>query len=461
LNQSLPKLSDIKCELARRDFWEFCKLTSPEFYRDDRPHLKSLCNTLQDFYEDNLDKPNLIIEMPPRHGKSRTLVNFTGWILGKDQDNKILTASFNDDLAQEFSRYTRDLISEEKNLAEHIVYSDIFPGVTIKRGDASYKKWALEGKFFSYKGTGIGGSVTGRGGNFLITDDPVKDAETAYNPAALEKIWLWYSGTFISRAEEGAKQIVCMTPWAKGDLTSKLVSLEPEHWHIVRMPAFDGEKMLCSDLLSKESYDRLKKIGDESIISANYDLKRLDIKGRLYSGFKTYSDLPEDTTGNVGYTDTADEGKDYLCSLQARKKGIYLYVTNVQYTQEAQEKTEGELVRQIEEAETRDHKVESNNGGRGFARNIQRILEERGIPCSISWFHQSKNKQSRILTNAPTVQSTVLFPEDWATRWPAFYNSLMTYQKEGKNKHDDGPDALTGLVEHFGANKKQVFIGRA
>ena len=51
------------------------------------------------------------------------------------------------------------------------------------------------------------------------------------------------------------------------------------------------------------------------------------------------------------------------------------------------------------------------------------------------------------MTNASTVQKYILFPEDWAVRWPEFYYAVMTYQKEGKNKHDDGPDMLTGLIE--------------
>jgi len=447
LEISLQKLQVLDIELAARDFWEFCKLTAPDFYTDTRPHLKKLCDTLQSWY--NGDIENLIIEMPPRHGKSRTLINLTAWMLGKDQTEKIITGSYNDDLAQDFSRYTRDLISEEKNLVDQIVYSDIFPNTKIKRGDASYKKWSLEGQFFNYKGTGIGGSITGRGGTVLLIDDPVKSADEAYNPATLEKIWLWYSGTFMSRAEEGAKQIVCMTPWAKGDLSSRLVEIEPDRWHVLSMPAFDGINMLCPELLSKRSYDRLKKVGDEAIISANYDLRRVDIKGRLYSGFKTYSKLPEDTERNIGYTDTADEGKDYLCSIMGRKKGLNIYVTDIIYTQEAQEITEPMLIEAIKNNRTYDMMIESNNGGRAFARNIQRLLSEAGIQCFVDWFHQSKNKQSRILTNASLVQQSLIFPENWALKWPSFYNAMMMYQKEGKNKHDDAPDTATGIIEQF------------
>jgi predicted phage terminase large subunit-like protein len=449
LPQSLPKLSDIQVVLARRSFWEFCKLVAPDFYKENRNHLKTLCDTLQDFYDGLLPAKNLIIEMPPRHGKSRTLINFTAWVLGRQTSNKIITASFNDDLAQDFSRYCRDLIAEQKNDAEQLVYSDIFSNTKIKQGDASYKQWSLEGQFFNYKGTGIGGSVTGRGGNYLIIDDPVKDAETAYNPSALDKIWLWYSGTFASRAEEGAKQIVCMTPWAKSDLSDRLTTLEPDNWYVLKMPAYDGKNMLCADLLSYETYSRLKKIGDSAIISANYDLQRIDIKGRLYSAFKTYETLPDNTTGSVAYCDTADEGDDYLCSIHGKLKDGCIYVTDILYTQDAQEITEPLLVEVIKNDKTLNMMIESNNGGRAFARNIMRILSDKRINCNVQWFHQSKNKRARILTNASIVQACLIFPENWGIRWPSFYAAMMDYQKEGKNKHDDAPDTATGIVEKY------------
>jgi predicted phage terminase large subunit-like protein len=441
---------------AKTSFWNFCRVISPDFYKPDREYLHELCDTLQGIYERSIIAQNgkpytkIRVELPPRHGKSRTMTNFSAWVLGVKNTEKIITASYNDDLAQDFSRHTRDIIMEEKNLAEQITYSDIFTA-KVKQGDASYKKWALEGQFFNYKGTGIGGSITGRGGSILIIDDPVKDAETAYNEAALEKIWLWYTGTYLSRAEEGAIQILCMTPWSKKDIGAKLEEAEPGEWLVLSMPACTSGKMLCPEILSRESYESKKRIADENIFSANYDLVRLDVKGRLYSGFKTYTEIPQGTTSNACYVDTADEGDDYLCAIMGRKKGLDLYVTGVYYTQEGQEVTEGELVTKLMETATMEVEIESNNGGRAFARNVQRIASERGYRASIRWFHQGANKQARILTNAAIAQQFVHFPVEWAVLWPDFYNALMTYQKEGKNKHDDAPDALTGLVEKFGS----------
>ena len=148
INLDLPRQAEIA--LSRRSLWEFCRTLSPDYYTDSKPHLKTLCDTLQQFYEHRLYKDDdryytkLIIEMPPQHGKSRTLTNFCAWILGENQRERIITGSYNDDLAQDFSRYTRDIIQGESNSGE-VVYSDIFPTVKIKYGAASYRQWSLVG----------------------------------------------------------------------------------------------------------------------------------------------------------------------------------------------------------------------------------------------------------------------------------------------------------------------------
>lgn len=464
LTESLEVSRAAEIDLARRYFWEFCRTISPDYYTDTKAHLRTLCDTLQQLYERKLFKPDgtyytkLMIEIPPQHGKSRTLTNFCSWVLGKSQQERVITASYNDDLAQDFSKYTRNIIQEE-GIETDIVFSDIFD-TAIKRGDASAASWALEGQFFNYKGCGIGGSVTGKGATIRIIDDPVKSAEIAYNETALDKIWRWYTGTWISRrGSSEVLDIICNTPWAKKDLTGRLQELEPEEWYLISMPVEKDGVMLCEEILDFPAYESIKRVADENIFSANYMMKRLDIKGRLYSGFNTYDSLPCDdkgnslTTASLNYTDTADEGADFLCSISAEKYKEYLYIIDVLYTKDPQEITEPQTVDMLISNNTKTAYVESNNGGRGFARTLERILKERQKRCSINWFHQSKNKKARILTNASNAQKYILFPTNWANIWPEFYRDLTNYQKEGKNKHDDAPDALTGLFEKSGGNK--------
>ena len=97
--------------------------------------------------------------------------------------------------------------------------------------------------------------------------------------------------------------------------------------------------------------------------------------------------------------------------------------------------------------------IESNNGGRGFVRSVESLLmnNHNSNYTTIEPFHQSSNKIARILSNATWVMEHIYFPANWQDRWPEFYNDLNRYQSEGKNKHDDAPDALTGIVEKINA----------
>jgi predicted phage terminase large subunit-like protein len=96
--------------------------------------------------------------------------------------------------------------------------------------------------------------------------------------------------------------------------------------------------------------------------------------------------------------------------------------------------------------------IESNNGGRGFARAVERVLKQKykTNKTRVQWFHQSKNKTARILSNATWVMDHIYFPVNWKDRWPEYYNAMATYQREGKNKYDDAPDCTTGIAEKVG-----------
>ena len=162
-----------RLELARRDFWSFCKLMAPDFYREDRPYLKTLCRRLQAFCESDR---KVVVNMPPRHGKSRTAVLLSQWLFGRDPSEQIMTGSYNETLSTTFARAVRDGIAEERFDPSRIVFSDIFPQTRIKYGEAAAGKWALEGQYASYLATSPGGTATGFGARKLILDDLIKKA---------------------------------------------------------------------------------------------------------------------------------------------------------------------------------------------------------------------------------------------------------------------------------------------
>lgn len=446
-----------KIELARREFFFYCNVKAPDFYKEDRQYLLDLCNAFQDFIQS--DDEVMIVNEPPRHGKSRTAGILVEWVLGNDQTAKIMTGSYNETLSTMFSKNVRNDIMEEKADENRIVFSDIFPGVRIKRGDGAMNLWSLEGGYNNYLATSPTGTATGFGASLLIIDDLIKNAEEANNELTKEKHWSWFTDTMLSRLEEGGKIIIIMTRWASDDLAGRALEHFKESGakvrHISMKALQDDGTMLCSEVLSRKSYEAKIKAMGADIASANYQQEPIDLKGRLYASFKTYEKLPEDSNGNsllegiYSYTDTADEGDDFLCTIIW---GVCLkeaYVLDVYYTKAGMEITEPETARRFYQFKVNRARIESNNGGSGFARNVLRILSEafESNYTEVKWFHQSKNKKARILSNATWIMNHVHYPVNWRDKWPEYYNAMVKYQREGDNRHDDGPDATTGVAE--------------
>jgi predicted phage terminase large subunit-like protein len=446
-----------KVELAKREFFYFCQAMAPDFYRDDRQYLIDMCGEMQDFYESNDDI--LIINLPPRHGKSRTASMFAQWVFGKKQQEKVMTGSYNETLSTNFSKAVRDSISTVKADQHRIIYADVFPQVRIKKGDGAMNLWSLEGGYNNYLATSPTGTATGFGATIMIIDDLIKNAEEANNDNVLEKHWSWFTDTMLSRLEENGKIIIIMTRWSTGDLAGKALehfATEKKTTRVLTMKALqDDGTMLCDEILSRDSYNMKVRAMGAEIASANYQQIPIDIKGKLYKQIKTYSELPKDAKGNplfeqiISYTDTADEGDDWLCNIVA---GVYQgegYVLDVYYSQEGMEITEEATAKMFVRNKVNKAKIESNSGGRGFARNVKRIIWETFKTKSVvvNWFHQSKNKKARILTNSAFVMEHIYFPANWKDRWPEFYRDINAFQKDGKNKHDDAADTLTGIAE--------------
>ena len=216
-NRELIRQAEL--ELARREFFFYCHLMSPDFYESDRIYLLELCQDMQEFVESEDDV--LIINLPPRHGKSRTATMFVEWLLGRNSSKKIMTGSYNETLSTVFSKAVRNTISEIKADPDRIVYNDIFPDIKIKKGDGAMNLWSLEGQYSNYLATSPTGTATGFGADIIIIDDLIKNAEEANNENVLEKHWEWFTNTMLSRLETNGKIIIIMTRWHSYDLAGK------------------------------------------------------------------------------------------------------------------------------------------------------------------------------------------------------------------------------------------------
>ena len=414
-----------------------------------------MANTLQWFVEEAKEQ-FLVINVPPRHGKSRTGGKLVQWLFGVyGAEKKVITASYNETLSGTFAKAVRNAIAE-KPTEGALVYNDIFPDTRIKYGDAAASLWSLEGSNqANYLATSPTGTATGFGANIILIDDLVKSAAEAYNENVMQAQIDWFNNTMMSRTEKGFKVIVIMTRWATNDLAGFILDNFDDVVHINYKAVQDDGTMLCEEILSEKDYELKTKNMNKDIILANYQQEPIDIKGRLYSKIKTYTEVPKDENGKplfkyiLNYTDTADEGSDHLCSICYGIYGDSYYILDIYYTKEAMEITEPETAMMLIRNNVGCALIESNNGGRSFARNVERECRARGNRhTNIHWFHQSSNKEARILSNSASVMNNVYFPVNWMDRFPDFAKDLLRYQREGKNLHDDAPDALTGVYEN-------------
>ena len=362
--------------------------------RKDRTFLHEFCDDLQSFIEPTDEHEVLVVNMPPRHGKSRTIGNFVEWVLGNDQSQKIMTGSYNETLSTNFSKNVRNTIQQIKGDADKIIYSDIFPGVNIKRGDGAMNMWSLENGYNNYLATSPTGTATGFGASIMIIDDLIKSALEANNADTLEKHWTWFTDTMLSRLEEGGKIIIVMTRWHSLDLAGRIIETYGHKVKVVQYKAVqDDGSMLCPEILSRKSYETKRKAMGADIAEANYQQNPIDIKGRLYQSFKTYTKLPTDEHGNLlftaikNYTDTADTGDDYLCSINYGVYNKEAYVINVIYTKDGMEFTEPAVAKMLYQDKVNVADIESNNGGRGFARMLKRFLERNIAAINLLFIH--------------------------------------------------------------------------
>ncbi len=442
-----------KLELARRDFFYFCKLTAGDFYTDDKPFLKDLCHQLQDFMSS--DEKIMIVNIPPRHGKSRTATQLVKWLFGQSIHYKVMTGSYNETLSMTFAKQVRDAIMEEKTDGI-LAYSDIFPNTRIKYGESSANKWALQGsEQTNYLATSPTGTATGFGCNVMIIDDLIKSSEEAFNETTLQKHIDWFTNTMLSRTERGFKLIIIMTRWATNDLAGYILRTYDGVRHINYKAVQDDGKMLCDAILNAEDLNFKTKSMAKEIFLANYQQEPVDIKGRLYTQFKTYDEIPVDSAGKplfkyvLNYTDTADTGNDYLCSIDYGVFNDDYYILDIIYTKDAMEVTEPAVAKMLTKDRVGCAIIESNNGGRGFARNVERECKNlNNSHTNIQWFHQGANKQARILSNSSSVMKHVFYPKNWMDKFPEFASAMVKYQREGKNAHDDAPDCVTGVYEN-------------
>lgn len=472
--EQLKVLREIQRRKARRTLRDFLPYINPKY--EMKWFHREIADACQAVFEGLW--PKVMISLPPQHGKSEIASKGApAWGLGIDPELKIVEASYSATLSCGFNRAIQRIIATDE-------YKQLFPDTFLNDERLSkYRGYVCNNEMFEtvghsgyFKAIGVGGGLTGTPADIAIIDDPVKDAMEANSPVTRDNVWEWYTTVLSTRLHNDSRQLLIMTRWHQDDLAGRILnSPDGKNWRVINIPAVctiedDGEihsGRHVGDALWPERHSleklNLEREKDPNNFNCLYQGDPGSKEGRLYREFKTYVDPSEYGTyiRSGCYIDVADSGTDDTTAIcydiyrgpqpiynEQRKRFeplLFALVKDVESNPANTDTTRITVPKMINRQTPAVTNVwcEGNTGGASFGRDVS-----KKIRAHLTVFHQSANKESRIITNAPMVNEQIIMPFDWERRWPSLYQKVTRYLSVFKaNAHDDVPDVLTGIFE--------------
>jgi predicted phage terminase large subunit-like protein len=288
----------------------------------------------------------LIINMPPRYGKSISAsVAFVAWLLGHDPKARVICASYNEELAGQFARDTRKVMLSPW-------YEQAFPRTRLGSRTASHDfRTTVGGGRYA---TSVGGALTGMGADFIVIDDPAK-AEDASSEVSRERVREWYRSTLLTRLNDRRTGVIIVVQQRLHveDLSGYLLEHEGEEWVHLNLPVIApcdqdipigpnrAYKRPVGELLhpSREdrgALDRQQRAMGSVLFSAQFQQEPVPPDGGMirWSWFNTYDPAPNLHVGDqyVQSWDTAmkaGELNDYSVGTTWLLKGRDYYLLDV------------------------------------------------------------------------------------------------------------------------------------
>jgi predicted phage terminase large subunit-like protein len=170
--------------------------------------------------------------LPPRHAKSTMgSRNFPAWYLGRHAGKRVMLASYQAEFAAKWGLAARELLAEYG--------PDVF-GTRVATDHSARSDWGVSNGSHMVT-AGVGGSLTGRGADVLVIDDPVKNEQEAFSQLYRDKVWDWYQATARTRLEPGGSVLLIMTRWHEDDLAGRLLATQGDRWRVISLPALAEE----------------------------------------------------------------------------------------------------------------------------------------------------------------------------------------------------------------------------
>lgn len=436
-------------ELARRSFWHFCLYMDGEFFRD-RAFLKDVAEGFQAIEDRKIR--SLAVSMPPRAGKSYITSLFCAWILGRNPSESVMRNTCTATLYIKFSYDVRAIVKSDR-------FREVFK-LKLSDDKQNLNGWNVEGaKMVSYFGAGVGGTIIGFGASKVaITDDLYRGMEDALSDTTNDRIIQWKEATHDSRFESGCARIDIGTRWARNDVIGRNSGAAIYDQEII-VEALDAEgKSFCESVMTSEEYaDKMKKT-PKHIWMAEYMQRPIDMEGRLFENLERidheeFEKIREKISGCIAYIDVADGGMDYTAMAIAGIMADKIVIVDYLFNRDNTDINIPLAADKLNKWGVNYCRVESNSMGAMFARQLQNHTK-----CKILPIHNQTNKITRIIMQSAFIKNFMIFSqEEGSSDYHQFMDNVESFSKEGKNKHDDAPDCLSGLAMFIRAMFKKQF----
>jgi predicted phage terminase large subunit-like protein len=456
----------IACADARDQLLPFARLMMPvPGQQDDPDHSRYapqkfhrvMCVALEELEKGTFKR--LIISLPPRHGKTLLASKmFPAWFVGRDPQRSLIFGTYNEKFSLDVGRAVRDVMLSP-------AYAQVFPELRLKTNSLSAERLETElGGVLAF--VGRGGTITGRGGDLLVIDDPLKDRHEADSPTIRDTLWTWFTQVIASRLmDESGRIMLIQTRWHQDDLIGRLTDPtnsfydedEAREWRVIDMPA----------LAVAGENDVLKRKPDEALWPGRFGtdylrgLQRRDARGfsALYQGrpspasgaffssqwVRTYkpNELPKSLRiyGASDHAVSLKQSADKTCLLLAgvdEHDDIWILPDCVWRAMTTEACVEA-MIRMMRHHRPVFWWAERSHISRSIGPFLRKRMLETKTHCAVIEMQPISDKQTR----AQSIQGRmsmgrVRFPER-APWWPLARDQILKFPFDA---HDDFVDAL-------------------
>jgi predicted phage terminase large subunit-like protein len=388
----------------------------------------------------------LMIFMPPRHSKSETVtVRYSTYRLERDPKLNIILGSYNQKLANRFSRKIRKIAKTRMALATD---------------RTAVEEWETP-VGGGLRAVGVGAGVTGFGAGLIMIDDPVKSREEAESETYREKLIDWFNDDLYTRLEPGGAIVLTQTRWHDDDLAGKLLKEMAEEggeqWEVLTLPALaeDDDPMgrengqaLCPGRYDEPALRRIeKKLGSYSF-SALYQQRPVPLEGGLFkrSWFNQVVEKAPDGLRWVRGYDLAVSTRtsaDYTASFRCAfdKNGNLFIADGYRARIEYPEQKRYVTGRMKQERRT-EHGIEKALHGQALVQDLRTVKEVRGVAFKAVKVDTDKYTRALPWANLAEEAKVYLVRGSWIE---AFLDEVCRFTGKG-DSHDDQVDAVSLAV---------------